>query len=125
MKSFRDTLNLYQEHIDGVFEATHTYHYPSHMVNPTVVTNRIIYISNAVDQFDTLKSSELLCLPQDEADLYSNDRADDVKYITERENHRKKVLEKDRRNFLSKFPPVLQEIIKDDNKLKHRKVIKN
>ncbi|HAW05766.1 MAG TPA: hypothetical protein DCW83_13855 [Saprospirales bacterium] len=117
MKSFRDTLNLYQEHIYGVFEATHTYHYPSHMVNPTVVTNRIIYISNAVDQFDTLKSSELLCLPQDEADLYSNDRADDVKYITERENHRKKVLEKDRRNFLSKFPPVLQEIIKDDNTL--------
>jgi len=117
MKSFRDTLNLYQEHIYGVFEATHTYHYPSHMVNPTVVTNRIIYISNAVDQFDTLKSSELLCLPQDEADLYSNDRADDVKYITERENHRKKVLEKDRRNFLSKFPPVLQKIIKDDNTL--------
>lgn len=111
MKSFRDTLNLYQEHIDGVFEATHTYHYPSHMVHPTIVTNRIIYIRNAIDRFDTLKSSELLCTLQDGADV------DEFYSTPEREKFRKSVMNKDRLNFLSKFPPALIRIIKDDNTL--------
>jgi len=111
MKSFRDTLNLYQEHIDGVFEATHTYHYPSHMAHPTIVTNRIIYIRNAIDRFDTLKSSELLCTLQDGADV------DEFYSTPEREKFRKSVMNKDRLNFLSKFPPALIRIIKDDNTL--------
>lgn len=113
MKSFRDTLNLYQEHIDGVFDAIHTYHYPSYNVNPNIVTNRIIYIRNAIDRFDTLKSSELLCTTQDKADSY----LDPYYSPPEREQLRKSVMNKDRLNFLNNFPPDLIEIIKDDNTL--------
>ena len=114
MKSFRDTINLYQEHIDGVFEATHTYHYPTHMVSPTVVTNRIIYIRNAVDRFDSLKSSGLICSVQDGFDLHTVQSSDLSEEI---EQYRKKVLDKDRHNFKNKFPPYLIDIIKDDNTL--------
>lgn len=113
MKAFRDTINLYQELHDGVFEATHTYHYPNHNGAPKLVPNRIIVIRNAIDRFDTLKSSELLCTMQDNADLYFDDD-----YSTpEREQLRKSVLARDRRRFLSGFPRDLIKIIKDKNTL--------
>lgn len=113
MKSFRDTINLYQEHLEGVFEATHTYHYPNHNGKPKLVPNRIIVIRNAIDRFDTLKSSELLCTMQDKADLYFDDD-----YSTlEREQLRKSVSVRDRRRFLKGFPPDLIKIIKDEDTL--------
>ena len=112
MKSFHDTITLYQEHIDGVFDASHTYHYPSHNVTPTIVTNRIIYINTAIERFDLLKNSIFLCDIDDPYEIIT-----DGPEFMDRKNKRKQLIHKDKIRFLKTFPADLIKIIKDENTL--------
>lgn len=112
MKSFHDTITLYQEYIDGVFEASHTYHYPSHDVSPKLVPNRIIYINTALERFDLLTISALLCDTDDPYELTTDSSENE-----DRKNKRNKLIRNDNIRFSKTFPDYLIEIIKDENTL--------
>jgi hypothetical protein len=125
MKSFFNTISLHQEHVIpghpangeyGVYEASHTYHYPNSEVHPTKVPNRIIYISSALRFFDFLKEQNLLCDMDDEYETH-HVTFNSEERLGEKLNRGNEILNKDRFTFLNTFPTEVINALHNENAL--------
>lgn len=114
MNTWYNSIRLYQEYDDGIFEASHTYHSPKHDSHAKKVPNRIIYIKSAIERFDLLKNQLLLTDLHDPYDtVYDKEFGIDTDYRFDRE----KTLKKDRNTFLNTVTDTVISAINDDNTL--------
>ena len=123
MKSFNNTIHLFQEHpIAGnktdacLYEAQHIYHFPDNNSHARTVTNRSFYIAMAVHLFDFLIEQRVLCNISDEYETYHENFSDEHA-ILDKEVTRNNLLTKDRFTFLDTFPAEVINALHNENAL--------
>ncbi|MDA9373798.1 hypothetical protein N9R43_00230 [bacterium] len=123
MKSFNNTIHIFQQYAiagnktdAGVYEASHTYHFPDNDTHAHKVPNRIFYIAGAIHLFDFLVEQRVLCNISDEYETHRVDFNSDIA-IDCTQVRRNQLLNKDRFTFLDTFPAEVINALHNENAL--------